>query len=572
MPEELYEVDDQQVIQAEDTNQLVRAVRALQQQLAGDAESPGAGDVHFQSGTDHLGTLTHHNTADRTYTFPDESGTVALSSQVVTDHGEMTGLADDDHPQYQTEARANAWLAGKTTDQLAEGLGNLYHTNTRVRQALGATSPLAYNSTNGSLSIQQANASQPGYLSSADWSAFNAKAGGTHSHSASDITAGTLSVARGGTGLSTLASGKLLYASALDVLAALTLGSTLAISGAVLEVVANSSTQKLEVGKAGSLVGTRKHLNLIEGSNVTLTVSDNAGQDRVDVTIGASVSSELDLALCQGRLTVTSGTPVPTSDVSNATTLYFAPFRGSRIALYDGSTWSYRTFVQGSLALSGLTSAKNYDVFVYWDSGTSSLKLELGSAWTNATTRATALGDQDGIPVKSGDATRRWVGILRATSATETQDKADQRFVFNAYNRLPRVLSDSTTTDYTRNQTSYAQIGAVGVEYLCDGETAVELLGTSVLSASFSNSLALMTIGDNSAAKVGASTVAFHSYDNGADSVQACVQLREVPPVGLTERWLLFKSSTTAFTVTAHGTSPSGSASPATSLGGLLPC
>jgi hypothetical protein len=58
--------------------------------------------------------------------------------------------------------------------------------------------------------------------------------------------------------------------------------------GKVDAVEDNISTQKIVVSKAGTTVGTRKQVNLIEGSNVTLTVSDNSGSDRVDVTIAAS--------------------------------------------------------------------------------------------------------------------------------------------------------------------------------------------------------------------------------------------------------------------------------------------
>lgn len=53
----------------------------------------------------------------------------------------------------------------------------------------------------------------------------------------------------------------------------------------------NTSTQKIKVDKNGTLVGTRQEINLIEGSNVTLTVSDNAGSDRVDITVAASGGS-----------------------------------------------------------------------------------------------------------------------------------------------------------------------------------------------------------------------------------------------------------------------------------------
>jgi hypothetical protein len=54
-----------------------------------------------------------------------------------------------------------------------------------------------------------------------------------------------------------------------------------------------ADAQKIQVSKAGSLVGTRKNVNLVEGSNVTLTVADDAGNDRVNVTVAASGGSSL---------------------------------------------------------------------------------------------------------------------------------------------------------------------------------------------------------------------------------------------------------------------------------------
>lgn len=47
-------------------------------------------------------------------------------------------------------------------------------------------------------------------------------------------------------------------------------------------------TGRQTVALAGVEVGTRRRLNLIQGSNVTLTVVDNPGSDRVDATIAAS--------------------------------------------------------------------------------------------------------------------------------------------------------------------------------------------------------------------------------------------------------------------------------------------
>lgn len=59
-----------------------------------------------------------------------------LSLGNVTDHGNLSGLSDDDHLQYHTDLRADAWLATKDTDELAEGAGNLYYTDARVNTLL----------------------------------------------------------------------------------------------------------------------------------------------------------------------------------------------------------------------------------------------------------------------------------------------------------------------------------------------------------------------------------------------------------------------------------------------------
>jgi hypothetical protein len=56
----------------------------------------------------------------------------------------------------------------------------------------------------------------------------------------------------------------------------------------VISAITNSVVQKIEVYKTGSLIGTRKAINLIEGTNVTLTVADDAGNDRVNITVAAT--------------------------------------------------------------------------------------------------------------------------------------------------------------------------------------------------------------------------------------------------------------------------------------------
>lgn len=155
------------------------------------------------------------------------------------------------------------------------------------------------------------------------------------------------------------------------------------------------------------------------------------------------------------RLTLTSGTPVTTSDVTAASTIYCCPYKGNQIALYDGGAWNVRTSAQFSLALSGLTSGKPYDVLCYDSSGTPTLEFLV---WTNDTTRATALAYQDGVLVKSGDATRRYLGTLYTTGTTTTEDSVANRYLWNYYHRVtrPMVRRESTAT-WTYSTASWRQ-------------------------------------------------------------------------------------------------------------------
>ena len=47
------------------------------------------------------------------------------------------------------------------------------------------------------------------------------------------------------------------------------------------------------IRKAGTLIGVRRTINLIEGNNVTLTVADDIPNDRVNITIAASGGGSL---------------------------------------------------------------------------------------------------------------------------------------------------------------------------------------------------------------------------------------------------------------------------------------
>jgi len=169
------------------------------------------------------------------------------------------------------------------------------------------------------------------------------------------------------------------------------------------------------------------------------------------------------------RLTLTTGVPITTTDVTAATTLYYTPYQGNRITLYDGATFQLFTLSEISIAVPATTN-QMYDVFVYSNSGTLTLEL---TAWTNDTTRATALTLQNGVLVKSGATERRYVGSVRTTSVSgQLEDSKKYRGVWNYYNRVGKSLrANDSTASWTyatptwraANSNTTLGVGRVGV-------------------------------------------------------------------------------------------------------------
>lgn len=170
--------------------------------------------------------------------------------------------------------------------------------------------------------------------------------------------------------------------------------------------------------------------------NTTITGSLTVG--------GVPISASVARSLASGRLTLTSGTPVTDADVTAATTLYWALYKGNQIALYSGTEWLSFAIAQLSIAVPATTN-QMYDVFVNYNAGTPALAV---TAWTNDTTRATALTTQDGVLVKSGSTGQRYVGSFRTTGVSgQTEDSIAKRLVWNFYNRVERDLRVLEGTD-----------------------------------------------------------------------------------------------------------------------------
>jgi hypothetical protein len=209
--------------------------------------------------------------------------------------------------------------------------------------------------------------------------------------------------------------------------------------------------------------GTNGYLLSTDGSGNTSWVANDAGS-----------TSPLPPG---GRLTLSSNTPVMTTDLTAATTVYYADYVSDLVPIYNGTNWlEYSLGGQISLALdstSGHTgyqqSGKLFDLVIRNNSGTP--QLCTGPAWSSSTARASSIAMQNGIWTNSGswtvkcDATSStfscsanqctYVGTMYATANGQTEvlcagyavgGASDVTGISNAYNQVPISCIDSDTS------------------------------------------------------------------------------------------------------------------------------
>lgn len=232
--------------------------------------------------------------------------------------------------------------------------------------------------------------------------------------------------------------------------------------------------------------------------------------DQIDVADGNGVSGNPTLSIpstftrditqlrgfpgiCGFRLTLETGVPLSTTDQTAKTTVYLTPDNLSPwcglISTYESSAWVLRKRTEVSASLSGLTAGLPYDVFAYDNSSTFTLDLV---AWTNTTTRATALATQDSVYVKSGATSRLFVGTIciAATGQCEFSPLATtpKLFLSNMYNR--RVVSIrviDATNNWTYSTSSYRQTRASAANQFgyvsCDGTHLIDVRACGLATA-----------------------------------------------------------------------------------------
>lgn len=228
-----------------------------------------------------------------------------------------------------------------------------------------------------------------------------------------------------------------------------------------------------EVGAGTQTGGTGADLVI----NPTAVVKTSSGAADENHLVALNASGQFNTGfipelarVCQGRLTTTTGVVFVPNFSGTLSTLYFTPYLGNRISLYNGTDWVLYTFTERSLSLSGNSANTSYYVYIYDNAGTLTLELS-----------ATGIALQDGILVKSGDATKRYLGHIRidATGNSAVFDPQPaskslcQWSLVNYNNPLPLIVqyknddsSYTTATSFTTRNIASSANAVINVQLL----------------------------------------------------------------------------------------------------------
>ena len=262
--------------------------------------------------------------------------------------------------------------------------------------------------------------------------------------------------------------------------------------------------------------------------------------------------------LC-GRLTLTTGTPVTTADVTGATTIFLTPYGGCNvITLWNGTIWVPVTFTEISMPLGTLTSGKPYDVFCFLSAGVAACEFLV---WTNDTTRATAVIYTDGRLTKTGAKDRLLVGTFYTTSTTATEDSAANRYVSNVYNTKRRYMQNAkeTTDSWNYKDTAFRQANANAANQLNyiqtfqDNVIIANVRALAQSTAGAANQDVTAGIGVDSTTVNSAQTFGANIGPSGTPAIQLNTNYQGFPGVGKHSLVWLERGNNTASTTTWYG-------------------
>lgn len=162
----------------------------------------------------------------------------------------------------------------------------------------------------------------------------------------------------------------------------------------VAQFAVNAGTPNGNVaGTAGTFGGLPSSV-IWDITNNILYVCTTTGNAATAVwtAVNAASSGAGVLGMPGGRLTLTSGVPVLSTDVTGTGSVFYTPYQGNQIPIWGGAAYTMQTFAELTLTLNagGHTASGLYDIFVFNNSGT--LTLVTGPVWSTSTAGSGARG------------------------------------------------------------------------------------------------------------------------------------------------------------------------------------
>jgi hypothetical protein len=230
-----------------------------------------------------------------------------------------------------------------------------------------------------------------------------------------------ITISPGGYTPLTINTGGILISGTTDMAGGIYASSSFGSAGDVLVSSGTNSDQTWTHPSSLSFTGTTTLAAVnVSGaaafSGTTTAPTQSAGDSSTKVATTAFVAANAPALAsanpgpAQGRLTNATGIPYQTATVAGSSTIYYTPYVGTKISLWNGTAYQDYTFSEMSITTTGLATASvPYDFFIYQSSGTPT---PVAVAWTSTTARATLLTFANGIYYEAGTQANRYVGTF----------------------------------------------------------------------------------------------------------------------------------------------------------------